>query len=517
MFEEPGPSPACSDRVDSRARSRVSVVAPVVPTGLLQFFQSSAAPVAETGDVRMGKRIIIADHDKSFLSTVAARLVAGSHQVSIATSMPQAIEAVQAERPDLILASLDLPGGGGVELQECLANAGLTNVPFVFLDSTSTTLRQQSAPRPDDRTVVLPRSAPLDMISSVIEETFSASTARPRAGQRKRQLSVLVIEDDEAQFLLITKCLLAPGRESVEITRATTIEQAMSLIGENKFSCVLIDHQLADGTGLSVLEEREQELLTTPVIGLSANDDPAVALRYFRGGCVEFFIKHEVLSVDILRRGIAHAMARFQRRVMAAIIERRQLGHAINESQEGLIALARTDRLMGICNRAVLDEYLPEYHLEVIGKGGTYGLCMIDVDRFKAYNDHYGHQGGDEVLREVAQVLTSTLRENDFIARYGGEEIVVVLDDVNETAAESVANRLRKLVFDHNLPQEHNPPDNRVTVSLGVAVFDAQRHRGETVHSVLARADEAVYAAKAAGRNQVKLWTPHPKAHRKSA
>jgi two-component system chemotaxis family response regulator WspR len=464
----------------------------------------------------MGKRIIIADKDKMFLSTVAARLVAASHEVVSVTDMPRAIEAVRERLPDLILCSLDLPGGGAIQLQECLQDAALDSIAYVFLDETADHVGSDSNATRDSGAVVLPKMAPLDMMVSVIDETLAASSRR-RTTSRKRLLNLLVIEDDEAQFQLIRKCLLAPGREAVDITRAKTIQQALDLLGDNKYSCVLIDHQLTDGTGLSVLEEREQDLLTTPVIGLSADDDPHVALRYFRGGCIEFFIKCEVLTVDVLRRGIAQAMARFQRRVMAAIIERRQLGSVINDSQEGLIALARTDRLMGICNRAVLDEYLPEYHLESISRAGRYALCMVDVDRFKAYNDKYGHQAGDEALREVAQVLTSTLRENDFIARYGGEEIVVVLDEVDEASGQSVAGRLCKLVFDHNLLHEANMPDNRVTVSIGVAVFDSQRDRGETVQSVLSRADQAVYDAKHAGRNQVKMWSPKAAARRRSA
>ena len=231
-----------------------------------------------------------------------------------------------------------------------------------------------------------------------------------------------------------------------------------------------------------------------------------IALDYFRIGCTDFLLKREVLDADKLRRGVARAMARFHLRAMRTVIERRQLGDAVVKSQEGLIALARTDRLMGICNRGVFDDYFATQHAEAVGRHGSYALCMIDVDNFKKYNDTYGHAAGDEVLRVVARALRKTLRENDFIARYGGEEIVVLLDEVDLTNAASIGNRLRKLVSDKDVPHEGNDPHGRVTVSMGVAVFSAESC--EAAADLIVRADQALYQAKDAGRNTVMVAGP---------
>lgn len=341
------------------------------------------------------------------------------------------------------------------------------------------------------------------------------STIPSGPGRRKGVLSVLVVEADPDQLQRIRACLAAPGREPVEIDVAATVGEAREAIRHRKYNCVLIDHDLPRGSGLDLLEQLDEELLTTPVIGLSAEEDPSIALDYFRAGCVDFFIKGQVLDADKLRRGIAAALAKFHRRAMGTVIERRQLGNAVVKSQEGLIALARMDRVMGICNRAVFDEYFETQHGEAVGRHGHYAACMIDVDHFKRYNDRYGHAAGDDVLRSVAQALSVTLRENDFIARYGGEEIVVLLDEVNAESVRGVAERLCRQVHEQNIPHEGNEPHGRITVSLGAAVFGDDTT--ESAQQVLARADEALYAAKAAGRNTVVVASPDPPDQRMSA
>jgi len=318
---------------------------------------------------------------------------------------------------------------------------------------------------------------------------------------RRGTLDVLLVEADLEQCRRIAGCLDAPGREHISVELAHTARDARSMVRRKKYNCVLVSHELPDGHGIDFLEDVNEELLTTPVIGLSSSRDTADPIDYLRAGCIDFFYLADVLDADKLRRGIARAMSRFHRRAMGTVIARRQLGDAVIKSQEGLIALARTDRLMGICNRGVFDDYFSTHHAEAVGRQGHYALCMIDVDNFKKYNDRYGHADGDTALRKVAAALSSTLRENDFIARYGGEEIVVLLDEVNIEAAASVGERLRRLVRETEIPHDENQPHGVVTVSIGIAVCGPGR--SETTNEVFRRADAALYRAKDAGRNAV--------------
>ena len=212
---------------------------------------------------------------------------------------------------------------------------------------------------------------------------------------RRGTLDILLVEAELQQCRLIAECLDAPGREHIRIEFAHTARDARAAVRRKKYNCVVVCHELPDGHGIDFLEDVGEELLTTPVIGLSSGRDTADPIEYFRAGCIDFFYKHDVLDADKLRRGIAQARSRFHRRAMGTVIARRQLGYAVIKSQEGLIALARTDRLMGICNRGVFDDYFSTHHAEAVGRQGHYALCMIDVDNFKKYNDRYGHAAGD--------------------------------------------------------------------------------------------------------------------------
>ena len=153
-----------------------------------------------------------------------------------------------------------------------------------------------------------------------------------------------------------------------------------------------------------------------------------------------------------------------------------------------LEGLARTDPLTGVPNRRVWEEELPR-ELDRARRMGT-GLClaMIDLDDFKSYNDRFGHQAGDQVLKEAAGAWRAEVRSTDLLARYGGEEFAVLLPDCGLDSAMEIAERLRAA-----------PPE--CTCSIGVAAWD----RREAATELVARADRALYAAKAGGRNRYVL------------
>ena len=128
---------------------------------------------------------------------------------------------------------------------------------------------------------------------------------------------------------------------------------------------------------------------------------------------------------------------------------------------------------------------------------------MIDLDHFKRVNDTYGHLVGDDVLRDVAQLLSDTIRGSDIVARYGGEEFLVLLPETDDDGAESFAERIRAAVEAHVVQQDAGGAALRLTASVGVAVFPAARI--ESVEDLFARADAALYRAKADGRNRVRM------------
>jgi diguanylate cyclase (GGDEF)-like protein len=162
--------------------------------------------------------------------------------------------------------------------------------------------------------------------------------------------------------------------------------------------------------------------------------------------------------------------------------------------------LTLTDPLTGLANRRRLTDVLEAEWRRAMRSGEPVGLAMIDIDNFKKYNDHYGHQGGDECLRLVARTLAGSVREIDLVARYGGEEFSIIMPGAGGASAFQVAERARQAVAD--LREPHALTDGGiVTVSLGVT--SVAPVTGAPPDSLIKLADEALYEAKRAGRNRV--------------
>lgn len=169
---------------------------------------------------------------------------------------------------------------------------------------------------------------------------------------------------------------------------------------------------------------------------------------------------------------------------------------ALTQANAELLSLATHDSLTGVHNRRRFDEKLTEYTLLFRRTGRPFSLLLIDADHFKRINDTYGHAVGDEVLQQLAQLIQSSLRTTDFVARYGGEEFAVLLPEIAQPdTPEVVAEKIRAAVAEADFPAVGN-----VTVSIGVGLADP----ADNNHSALIkRADQQLYQAKAAGRNQV--------------
>ncbi|MBI5391515.1 GGDEF domain-containing protein, partial [Candidatus Woesearchaeota archaeon] len=123
-----------------------------------------------------------------------------------------------------------------------------------------------------------------------------------------------------------------------------------------------------------------------------------------------------------------------------------------------------------------------------------------DIDFFKVYNDTNGHLAGDALLKELAELIQAKLRPSDIIGRYGGEEFIVILPEINSHEAEEVAERLRKAVEEHNFKYQECQPNKKVTVSIGLTTIHTKEMRRE---EILKETDKNLYASKKAGRNKV--------------
>ena len=161
---------------------------------------------------------------------------------------------------------------------------------------------------------------------------------------------------------------------------------------------------------------------------------------------------------------------------------------------------AYTDGLTGLKNRKAFDEEIDKMMQAAEDEGRTFSLLMIDIDHFKKFNDNYGHQIGDQVLRLVAKTLTDSIKGRDTACRFGGEEFAIILPDTNSKSSGIVAEALRRTIGDKDIVNKMTQKKiGKITISVGVAEFKS----GEDIESLIERADAALYTAKRSGRDRV--------------
>ena len=209
-------------------------------------------------------------------------------------------------------------------------------------------------------------------------------------------------------------------------------------------------------------------------------------------------------QIELIARIRAHSRSYLnQLERDAAFVELTKLKAELEESNNALQLLSCLDGLTGIANRRRFDDFMESEWKRAVRENSTLTLVMIDIDSFKAYNDNYGHQKGDETLKTVVSALNKGInRPADLLARYGGEEFVIVLPDTTMAGALQLAKSLLVNVRELNIPHEYSDASSRVTISAGIACCEPEvRHN--TVESLIEAADKAMYEAKIGGRNQI--------------
>jgi len=296
---------------------------------------------------------------------------------------------------------------------------------------------------------------------------------------------VLLVDDDESTAILVRSLLgkLKPSRYILE-WRGTAADGLAALMGERWDAC-LLDYHIGDETGFDVLRTALQHNVTTPIIMFTSGAGTDVDLASVRAGAADYLLKTE-LSPSLLSRTIRYA------------IERSRL---LNEMR----SLARHDHLTGLLTRREMDRVLDEELVRSHRYGHPLALILIDLDHFKQVNDTYGHVSGDAALRGVAGVVGHCARDTDRAARYGGDELAVLLPETDHVGACVLAERIRAKVASVGIAP---PPDASVatgtiplTLSIGVAALPGST--ACTPSEFIARADAALYQAKRNGRNQV--------------
>lgn len=239
-----------------------------------------------------------------------------------------------------------------------------------------------------------------------------------------------------------------------------------------------------DGQKLLTMRSQRPETAAIPVIMLTAADDIERKVELLDKGAADYVTK-PFHPKELAARVRVHLRLKL-------------LSDEVQAANARLEALATTDELTGLSNRRLFEQLLALEHQRTIRYKTPLSIALVDVDNFKDVNDTYGHQMGDEVLRNLGTLIHSAIRTTDLAARYGGEEICILLPHTPLAGAMELAERLRILVEQAT----HILGDHTIskTISIGVACSLSGE---ETSAELLKRADEALYAAKRSGRNRV--------------
>jgi diguanylate cyclase (GGDEF)-like protein len=288
---------------------------------------------------------------------------------------------------------------------------------------------------------------------------------------------VLVVDDVPNNIQLLSVAL----KNEYEIHIATTGEKAVELCRSKLPDLVLLDVMLPGMDGYEVCTSLKADALTRdiPVIFITARNQVEDETRGLEAGAIDFITKP--ISPPVVR---ARVRNHIQMKRQADMLRR----------------LSFIDGLTGIANRRHFDEMLDKGWRRCGRNGSPLSVVMIDVDHFKRFNDHYGHQGGDDCLKAIAEMLAGGVgRPDDLVARFGGEEFVCLLPGTDEKGASEVAHRLQAAVREARIPHAMSPVAPHVTLSMGVAT--AWPGGDNAPDQLLRLADGLLYQAKSGGRN----------------
>jgi two-component system cell cycle response regulator len=293
------------------------------------------------------------------------------------------------------------------------------------------------------------------------------------------------VDDSEDSFEGI-KAFLG-DQDLINMSWAANMEEALTILEQDRFDMIFLDHLLKDGTSIDFLRKAEKEGIETPVIVISGQGDEMLVSQVIQLGAYEYLPKDRINLESISR-------------VINNTLERARLRKDVKRAHAKMAEMSIEDELTKLHNRRYFVEAL-EGEFERANRYETeIALVIMDLDLFKKINDKYGHPAGDTVLSEIGRILKEHVRRNDIACRYGGEEFAVILPNVSRDNIFAVYERFREMVSEHLFEYESN--QFHITISIGIAFGNDVK----SINDLLVHADRALYQAKDTGRNKTVIY-----------
>jgi two-component system cell cycle response regulator len=452
----------------------------------------------------MSARVLVVDDIAANVKLLEARLSAEYFEVVTAMSGSEALAVADRVLPDIILLDAMMPGLDGFEvcrrLKSSLKTAHIPIVMVTALDQSADRVRGLEAgaddfltkPVSDVALVARVKSlARLKMLTDELHQRFESSRA---LGDERAQPSldaivgtapgrVMIVDDRRSSYERLLQML----RDGNEVDVETDPHEALIKIAEGNYELAIVSLGL-DGFDALRLCAQIRSLDRTRLLPLLVVTDGEDATRL--GRALEIGV-NDYIARPILRPELA-ARVRTQ-------VKRKRFTDYLRRDLQTTIDMAVTDALTGLHNRRYMESHLQTLLRGAAERDRPLSIQMLDIDHFKAINDTYGHDAGDDVLREFADRVRANVRGIDLVCRLGGEEFVVVMPDTDAALARVVAERVRQRIAAEPFVVSGGTQRIDVTVSIGIAT----RLAGDSPDDLVKRADLGLYAAKHGGRNRV--------------
>ncbi len=450
----------------------------------------------------MTARILVVDDIPANVKLLEARLVAEYFDVLTAADGYEALAICEKQPLDLILLDIMMPGIDGFEVCERLkANPRTAHIPVVMvtaLDQPSDRVRGLKAgaddflTKPVNDMQLMSRVKSLVRLKNVSDELRLRSETAHSVGLQ--DLATSDRPDEYGNVLLVDgrgssqERIMRALKPIADVTAMSDPQAALFEAAENSFDLVIVNSNFDDYDPLRLCSQLRSLERTRyiPLLIIAEQGQDDMVVRALDLGVTDYLMR-PIDPNELVARSLTQ-------------IRRKHCNDRLRASVKQTIELAVTDGLTGLHNRRYLDNHLKLLIDRAVARGRPLSICITDIDRFKSVNDTYGHDAGDEVLRDFAHRVRSTVRGADLACRFGGEEFVVVMPDTPADAAAAIAERLRTMVEDRPFALPNSDTKLSITASLGLATLNLS---GDTPEALLKRADTALYQAKNNGRNQV--------------
>ena len=451
----------------------------------------------------MTARVLIVDDVLPNLKLLEARLTAEYFDAITAMSGAEALAVCANEHCDLVLLDVMMPEMDGFEVCRRLkADVRTAHIPVVMvtaLDQTADRVRGLEAgaddflTKPVDEIALLARVRSLSRLKVMLDELRARAATSASLGISDPLAAIVAETNEGGRILLVDDRASSIERVVAALSKTHKLDveknphDALFRGAEGEYDLFIISLGLKDFDGLRLCSQLRslERTRNLPVLMIADLEDRSRILRGLDLGVNDYLVRPVDRNEMIAR--------------VSTQLRRKRYADALRDNVQASIEAALVDPLTGLHNRRYLETHLAAMLEQSTSRDHPLSLMILDIDHFKAVNDTYGHNAGDEVLRVFAARMRNVVRQVDLVCRLGGEEFVVVMPDTTLEVASVVAERVRETIGKMLFPIADGEKAIPVTVSIGLAyALDDANPDG-----LFRRADRALYRSKNEGRNRV--------------